>query len=118
MDIDDFKRVLRQVLSDELGVGHAEIGARWQGGEMVLKPGKPGTAEKSIPLDAFFHKIVMLRDKIRVLEAKINAHDGLSDADKVQLQAYITGCYGSLTTFNVLFADREDGFKGASGKDD
>jgi hypothetical protein len=116
MDIDEFRRVLREVLSEELGVGRAEMGGRWEGGEIVLRPGKEGTAEKRIPLDVFFHKIVMLRDKLRVLEQKINAHEGLSDAEKVQLQAYITGCYGTLTTFNVLFARREDGFAG-SGRD-
>ncbi|MFT3769662.1 MAG: hypothetical protein QM820_29855 [Minicystis sp.] len=118
MDIGDFRRVLREVLSEELGVGDAELGSRWEGGEIIIKPGKPGTAEKRVPLDAFFHKIVMVRDKLRVLEQKVNGHPDLSDADKVQLQAYITGCYGSLTTFNVLFADRKDWFVGASGKED
>jgi hypothetical protein len=117
MDIGEFRRVLREVLVDELGIGEAEIGGRWEGGEMVLKPGKVGTAEKRIPLDALFHKIVMIRDKLRLLEQKVNAHPGLSDADKVQLQQYVTGCYGSLTTFNALFAKREEGFAGA-GKDD
>ncbi len=117
MDIGEFRRVLREVLVDELGIGEAEIGGRWEGGEMVLKPGKVGTAEKRIPLDALFHKIVMIRDKLRLLEQKVNSHPGLSDADKVQLQQYVTGCYGSLTTFNALFAKREEGFAGA-GKDD
>ncbi|MEZ4300334.1 MAG: hypothetical protein R3B70_35645 [Polyangiaceae bacterium] len=114
MDIDEFRRVLRDVLAEELGITTSPIAPRWQGGEAVLFPGKQGTQEKRIPLDAFFHKIVMIRDKLRVLEQKINSHDGLSDTDKVQLQAYITGCYGSLTTFNLLFADREDAFAGAS----
>jgi len=118
MNIDEFRRVLREVLSDELGLGEVEIGKRWEGGELVLKPGKEGTQEKRVPLETFFHKIVMIRDKLRVLEQKINTHDGLSDADKVQLQSYITACYGTLTTFNVLFTRREDGFTGASGKDD
>jgi hypothetical protein len=118
MDIGEFRRVLREVLSEELGVGTSELGARWEGGEMILKPGKAGTADKRIPLDAFFHKIVMVRDKLRVLEQKLNGHSGLSDADKVQLQQYITACYGTLTTFNVLFADRSEWFVGAAGKDD
>ena len=114
MDIDEFRRVLREVLAEELGVSRVEMGKRWEGGELLLRPGKAGTADKAIPLEAFFHKIVMVRDKLRVLEQKINAHEGLTDADKVQLQAYITGCYGSLTTFNVLFARREDGFSGSA----
>ena len=116
MDMEEFRRVLRDVISEELGLGDAELGGRWQGGEMVLKPGKPGTAEKRIPLETFFHKVVMLRDRLRVLEAKLNSHPTLTDEDKVQLQGYITGCYGTLTTFNVLFAQREDGFSGAGNE--
>lgn len=119
MDADEFREVLRDVLREELGVGHAPIGGRWQGGEVVLRPGKEGTAEKRIPIDALFHKVVMIRDKLRVLEQKVNAHPRLSDEDKVQMQQYVTQCYGSLTTFNVLFADRGDGFTGQKGdKDD
>ena len=117
MDIDEFRRVLREVLSEELGLGDAEIGQRWQGGELILRPGKPGTAEKKVPLDAFFHKIVMLRDRLRVLEQKLNGHELLTDADKVQMQSYITACYGTLTTFNLLFAKCEDGFTGAKEGD-
>lgn len=117
MDADEFRRVLRQVISEELGVSSPDIGGRWSGGELVLRPGKEGTAEKRVPLEVFFKKIVMIRDKLRVLEAKVNAHDGLSSEDKVQLQAYITGCYGSLTTFNILFSDKADQFSGTS-KDD
>jgi hypothetical protein len=118
MDIDEFRRVLREVISEELGVGDVELGSRWDGGELILKPGKPGMQEKRVPLDAFFHKIVMVRDKLRVLEQKINGHTGLSATDKVALQAYITGCYGSLTTFNVLFGRREDWFVGAGKEGD
>jgi hypothetical protein len=118
MDMDEFRRVLREVLSEELGISRVELGARWQGGEIILKPGKPGTQEKKVPLDTFFHKIVMIRDRLRVLEQKINASDQMSAADKVQLQSYITACYGTLTTFNVLFARREDGFTGAAGSKD
>ena len=117
MDQDEFRRVLREVLLDELGVGEVPMGDRWRGGEMILKPGKDGTQPKSVPLDQFFHKIVMLRDKLRVLEQKVNSARGLADDEKVQLQQYITACYGSLTTFNALFRDREDYFVGQSGKE-
>lgn len=115
MSPDEFRDVLRQVLHEELGLGQAELGARWQGGQLVLVPGKEGTQEKRLSIEAFFHKIVMVRDKLRVLEAKLNAHDRLSDEEKVQLQAYITGCYGSLTTFNALFSDKSDHFVGSRG---
>jgi hypothetical protein len=117
MDISEFRRVLREVLNDELGVKPAEIGNRWEGGEVILKPGREGTQEKRIPLDVFFKKIVMVRDKLRVLEQRINAHDQLAASEKLQLQQYITQCYGTLTTFNVLFADKRDQFIG-QGKDE
>jgi len=114
MDIHDFRRVLREVLSEELGLSRPPLGPRWQGGEVVLIPGREGTQEKRIPIDSLFQKVVMIRDRLRVLEAKLNAHPNLSAEDKVQLQAYITGCYGSLTTFNLLFSDKNDQFAGAS----
>jgi hypothetical protein len=114
MDADEFRRVLRDVIRDELGLGETELGGRWQGGEIVLKPGKEGVQEKRIPIDALFHKVVMVRDKLRVLEQKLNGSK-LSMEEKVQLQQYITQCYGSLTTFNVLFADKSDYFVGQKG---
>jgi hypothetical protein len=117
MDIEDFRRVLREVLEEELGVGEVELGDRWRGGELIMKPGKEGTQAKSVPIEALFKKIVGIRDKLRVLEQKINSARNLADDEKVQLQQYITGCYGSLTTFNVLFKDREDYFVGQSGKE-
>lgn len=119
MDKDEFREVLRDVIRDELGVTEVELGGRWQGGEMILKPGKEGTAEKRIPLDALFKKIVSIRDKLRVLEQKVNAHPKLTEEDKLQMQQYVTQCYGSLTTFNVLFANKGDVFVGQKGdKDD
>ena len=92
-----------------------DLGARWQGGEMILKPGDPTLATKSVPIETFFHKIVMVRDRLRVMEAQVNAHKVLSDAEKVDLQQYITRIYGSLTTFNVLFKDKTDQFIGQKG---
>ena len=119
MNADEFREVLRDVIRDELGIGDAELGSRWQGGEVILKPGKEGTQEKRIPIESLFRKVVGIRDKLRVLEQKVNSHPKLTDEDKVQLQAYVTQCYGSLTTFNVLFADRADHFVGQKGdKDD
>jgi hypothetical protein len=112
MDADEFRRVLRTVIQQELGTSAVELGGRWLGGEIILKPGKEGTQEKHVPLEQFFHKIVMVRDKLRVLEQKINAHPKLDDEEKVQMQQYVTQCYGSLTTFNVLFANKDDGFVG------
>ncbi len=117
MDQEEFRKVLREVLLDELGVRDVALGERWQGGEVVLVPGKTGTQEKRVPIDSFFRKVVLIREKLRVLEQRINGHEKLSDEDRLQMQQYITQCYGSLTTFNVLFRDKEDFFAGQSGKD-
>jgi len=118
MDMETFRSVLTDVLREELGLTELPLGARWQGGELILKPGKEGVADKHIPIETFFHKVVMIRDKLRVLEQRINGHPALSDEDKVAMQQYVTACYGSLTSFNVLFADPpRQGFKGASGKE-
>lgn len=90
------------------------MGQRWTGGKMILYPGDPTLKEKEIPLESFFHKIVMVRDRLRVLEQRVNA-SALSDEDKLNIQQYITRVYGSLTTFNVLFKDKADYFIGDKG---
>jgi hypothetical protein len=91
------------------------LGDRWINGTLLLQPADASLKPKEIPVEQFFHKIVMLRDRLRVLEQNINAHKGLSSEDKINLQQYITRIYGSLTTFNVLFRDRTDWFVGEKG---
>jgi len=93
-----------------------ELGIRWQGGELIIKPGDAKLATKSVPIDVLFHKIVMVRDRLRVMEQQINTHKVLTDAEKVDLQQYITRIYGSLTTFNILFKDKRDYFVGQKGE--
>jgi hypothetical protein len=108
----DLETLLRRVLREELGLTRAAPADKWRGGEMVLRPGRPGLQEKKWPIESFFHKIVMIRNRLRTLEQAVNA-SSLPDDEKLRLQAYVTGCYGSLTSFNALFADEADQFRGA-----
>lgn len=112
----DTESLLRRVLREELGLTPGAPAPKWRGGKVVLRPGKPGLQEKEWPVDALFHKIVMIRNRLRTLEQQLNAADIPEDL-KLRLQAYITACYGSLTGFNVLFADEADQFHGTGGAD-
>jgi hypothetical protein len=106
--------LIRRVIREETGLTPVAPAEKWRGGQLVLRPGKPGVQEKAMPIDSFFNKIVMLRNRLRTLEQQLNASD-LPDDQKLKIQGYITGCYGSLTSFNVLFANDDDRFVGSGG---
>jgi hypothetical protein len=114
LNVKEFEKALKFVLDRYNGLEYkAELGTKWEDGTLILKPGNPALQAKDMPIETFFHKIVMVRDRLRVLEQNINSHKGLSDEDKINLQQYITRIYGSLTSFNVLFSDKEDFFVGS-----
>ena len=107
------EKVFRKLLTSISDIQEiVTIADKWKGGKLVLVPGRPELQSKEMPIDTFFHKIVMLRDRLRVMEQKVNASKGLDDEEKVALQQYITRVYGSLTSFNVLFSDSDDHFVG------
>jgi hypothetical protein len=116
MNREELKALIREAMDEERGGTSVALAPKWEGGTIVLKPHDPTLQGKELPLDALLHKVVMVRDRLRVLEQKINANPKMSDAEKVDMQVYVTACYGSLTTFNVLFRDKEDGFTGSGGK--
>jgi len=111
----DFELLLRRIIREETGLTPVSPADKWRNGQLVLRPGTPGLQEKAWPIETFFHKVVMLRNRLRTLEQQLNAAE-LPEDLKVKLQSYITGCYGSLTSFNVLFAEEDDQFRG-SGTD-
>ncbi|HUK65629.1 MAG TPA: hypothetical protein VLV17_02290 [Anaeromyxobacteraceae bacterium] len=113
MTREEFAQAIREALNEQ--TAHVPLAPKWEGGMVVLRPRDPELQPKEIPLDQLFHKVVMIRDRLRVLEQKVNAHDKLTDAEKVEMQSYVTRCYGSLTTFNVLFRDEHDRFVGEKG---
>ena len=115
MPLSALLRQTAQAMADALGLKPPEqivegLASRWQSGTLALQPADSSLQAKEVPLETFFHKIVMIRNNLRVLEQKVNANEKLSDADKFDLQQYVTRCYGSLTTFNILFKDKEDQF--------
>ena len=110
----DIEMLLRRIIREESGVTPVVPAEKWRGGTLVLRPANAQLQEKTWPIETFFHKVVMLRNRLRTLEQQLNAAD-LPEDLKVKLQGYITGCYGSLTSFNVLFAEEDDQFKGAGG---
>ena len=107
----DLELLLRRIIREETGLTPVAPADKWRNGQLVLRPGTPGLQEKSWPIETFFHKVVMLRNRLRTLEQQINATEMPEDM-KVKLQGYVTGCYGSLTSFNVLFAEEDDQFRG------
>ena len=114
-DASELERLLRRIVREEAGLSAVTPAAKWRGGQLVLRPKDTSLQEKAWPIDAFFHKIVMLRNRLRTLEQQVNASE-LPEDEKVKLQAYVTACYGTLTSFNVLFADSADHFRGAGGE--
>ncbi len=117
LNIADIENVIKYVL-DQYGALNelVPLGEKWEGGTLLLQPANPELKPKEIPVEVFFHKIVMLRDRLRVMEQNINSHSTLSDEEKINLQQYITRIYGSLTTFNVLFSEKEHYFVGSKTK--
>ena len=118
MTTDELKALIREAMDEERGGAFAPLAGKWEGATIVIKPADPTLQAKELPVDALFHKVVMVRDRLRVLEQKVNGSTRLSDAEKVEIQSYVTKCYGSLTTFNVLFRDESDKFVGEKTKDD
>ncbi|MDP7638886.1 MAG: hypothetical protein QGG73_04110 [Candidatus Hydrogenedentes bacterium] len=116
-DYQALKTALREVLAEEMGFGRCEMTAKWEGGALVLRPGNQSLQDKEIPIEAFFKKITSVREKLRVLEQKLNNNAELSAGDRTEYQKLLSRAYGSLTTLNVLFSDEDDRFEGMKGQE-
>lgn len=111
----DVEQALENILDRKLNeMELVPLGNKWNNGTLILKPGEEGLQSKEMPIETFFHKIVMVRDRLRLIEQKINSNKTLTDEEKIDLQQYVTGIYGSLTTFNVLFKETHHQFRGSS----
>jgi hypothetical protein len=115
--LDMTRQELMEVFLEAAGYTEAQMAPKWEGGVIQIIPGKKELQGKELPIDALFHKVVMVRNQLRTLEQKINAHDKLTEGEKVELQQYLTRCYGSLTTFNALFREKADQFAGQKGEE-
>ena len=113
VSLSDVERIITNIIKRYSDIQETiQIGDKWKGGKFILQPANQGLKGKEVPVDVFFNKIIMLRDRLRVMEQRINAHEKLTEEDKVNLQQYLTRIYGSLTTFNVLFKNDDDHFVG------
>lgn len=117
ISVKEIEKVMTYVLDQYASLNEVvSMGEKWNGGTLIIKPANESLQAKEIPIETFFHKIVMLRDRLRVLEQNINSHKVLTDEEKIDLQQYITRIYGSLTTFNILFSEKEHYFVGQKSK--
>ena len=118
INLEQIEELMTYILDKYNGINYkVPMGSKWSGGTMTLQPASKELKPKEIPIESFFHKIVMVRDRLRVLEQNINSHPKLSDEEKINLQQYITRTYGSLTSFNILFANKDDYFVGQKGEE-
>lgn len=116
MDWRAVKAALREVLEEEAGYGRYDLARKWEGGKVVIQPGDPSLKNVEVPIEAFWKKITAVRERLRVLEQKLNNHPNLSHEDKAELQQLIARAYGSLTTFNFFFRADDDKFTGLKGE--
>ena len=114
LNIKEVEKMIKYILDRYNGIEHkVNLGDKWKGGTLTMQPANQDLKPKEMPIETFFHKIVMMRDRLRVLEQNINSHNVLTDEEKINLQQYISRIYGSMTSFNILFDDKEDYFVGS-----